>query len=92
MLKVEIKDSKVDTHSGVGKTGKPFTIRKQRGYIDTGKAYPEEFVISLDDTQPGYPAGTYTINMDASVYVDRRYGELKLGRLQLVAVASAKVA
>lgn len=74
-MKVEIKSSEIETRSGQGKTG-PYTIRKQSGYLDTGKAYPVEVRIRLDDQQPAFAPGTYEIGPEC-FYV-AQYGETKV--------------
>lgn len=70
-MKIEIKSTEVTVFSGTTrKDGRPFSIRRQEGWCDTGKAYPERVELVLKDDQAPYPVGNYVLAKD-SIYVDR---------------------
>lgn len=91
-IKIEVKDPTVKNRQGVSKSsGKPYSINSQQAYVHIpGKAYPVEFVITLDDGQMAYQPGIYTLD-DSSIYVDR-FGGLTVGRVKLLPVARASAA
>ncbi|HCT9709919.1 TPA: DNA-binding protein [Citrobacter werkmanii] len=84
MLIVEISpdQAKYDERSGVSqKTGKPWIMREQQGYIHLGGTYPRLFKFTLGDNQVAYPAGKYKVSL-SSFNVDR-YSNLMVDRLCL---------
>lgn len=75
-MRFEIKSEIVNEKRGTsGKTGKPYLIREQSAYIDTGKAYPVECKVNLDDLAP-MKIGTYEIGKEC-FYV-QRFGEVSV--------------
>lgn len=84
-VKIEVKSNMVDQKTVKGKDGKEYIIREQAGWVDLGKAYPQEIRIPVEQGKDAYPSGHYA--MDPScLYVDR-FGRLSLGRLRLVPAA-----
>lgn len=82
IVEINQNDMKVKERSGVSaKTGKNYNIREQPAYISTGGIYPVAFKINLEDGQPPYPAGKYTLH-PSSVEVNG-YGRLSFGRILL---------
>lgn len=70
-MKIEITTPEVTVFSGTARRdGRPFSIRLQEGWADTGKAYLERFELVLRDDQQPYAPGTYKLSKD-SIYVDR---------------------
>lgn len=86
-IKIEIKSLKVEEVSGTSKAGKPYRIRKQTGWAHTYDAsgsqnpYPEKIEFNLQETQPPFALGVYTIAPE-SFYVGDFNG-LSIGRLIL---------
>lgn len=81
-VKIEVRSPAIDQKTVKGKDGKEYVIREQSGWIDLGKAYPQEVRIPVEQGKDAYPAGHYA--MDPScLYVDR-FGKLSLGRLRLI--------
>lgn len=65
------------------KTGEVLKFREQKAYIYNGGIYPKQFIISLDDNQPEYPAGIYTIAPESIDVGD--FGALKFAsRIKLI--------
>lgn len=97
MIKIEVKTTDVSTKSGISsKTGKPYTIREQEAWahlysVGGPHPYPSRVLITLEDNDPPYPPGAYTL--DPSCLYAGRFGTLALGRIKLKAlVSSAKAA
>lgn len=63
MLNIEVRDTSTLPKRGVSKkTGKPYSFKEQKAYAHLeGKPYPQEIVVSLDDDQPPYREGFYTL-------------------------------
>lgn len=97
MIRVEIASSAVEVKSGTSsRTGKSYSIREQECWIHTvdkstlqTRPHPERAVVALEDNQPPYPPGSYTI-CPSSIYV-ARFGLVSL-RLRLKPATSATVA
>lgn len=78
MIKIEVKSTETTTKSGTsGKTGKPYSIREQvacYAFLTDRKrqpnAYPTRINVTLEDGQPPYEPGVYTI-AEESLYADR---------------------
>ena len=68
-MRISIDSESVQTKSGTGKNGKPYSISTQTGYADTGKRYPAEVRIRVPDGQKSYTPGEYTIDFEKSTYV-----------------------
>lgn len=98
MIKIEIQSAEVKTKSGVSaRTGKPYTIREQEGYAHTfdrhGKpnAYPVRLSISLNDDQPPYAPGNYSLAPE-SLYTNR-FNQLEISPvLKPIVAAQPKAA
>jgi hypothetical protein len=91
-MKIIIKSDQV-TERKIKSNGREFVFRTQAAALDKGGDFPEVFPLRLDEKQPAYAAGEYTIDIEKSVYVDHRgkyEPELKLGRPVLVAVSVAR--
>lgn len=94
-VRVEVSSSMVETKSGTSKMGKAYTIREQECWIHTTdkqgqtRPHPERAVVPLDDGQPPYPVGSYTV-CPSSFYVGR-FGMVGV-RLRLRPATSATVA
>lgn len=85
MRQIEVRSTNVTQKTVRGKDGKEYVIREQVGWIDLGKAYPQEVRIPVENGKEAYPPGKY--DMDPScIYVDR-FGKLSLGRLRLIRAA-----
>lgn len=78
MINIKILSAETKSISGVSKsTGKPYSFKTQQGYVltydsRTGKPnpFPEKIEMTLEDTQPAYPIGDYTLS-PLSFYVNR---------------------
>lgn len=68
-MRISIDTTETQTKSGTGKNGKPYSITTQTGYADTGKRYPSEVRIRLQDGEKPYAPGEYCIDFEKSVYV-----------------------
>lgn len=74
MVRVEVKGTEVQEHKGTDGKGRAYTIRKQHGYLDVGKAYPVEVSIRLNDGQSAFAPGWYELG--SSCFYVARYGEV----------------
>jgi hypothetical protein len=70
-LVVEITDTEVTNQSGTsGKTGKDYSINKQEGWAYIGGApYPQRIEITLQDNQPAFPVGKYSLDLNKAAFV-----------------------
>lgn len=79
-MRIQIKDATVVEKTGQYRTGRNvgqgYCIRKQAGWIDTGKAFPVEVTIELDRDQAAFPVGEYVVAPHC-FYV-AKFGELKV--------------
>ena len=92
-MKILVKSDQVNVRTVKGKNGRDYTFRTQLAALDNGGDFPQPFPLRLEEKQPAYAPGEYTIDVDKSIYVDtsgRFDPELKLGRPQLVPVPSAR--
>ncbi len=90
-ITVEVKSRDVSTKNVVArKTGKPFVIHEQIGYVELDKPYPLEVRIPVESPDKPYAPGTYLVD-PSCIYVSR-FGQLQLGRLKLsrISVGGAK--
>lgn len=102
MVSIEIKSAGVHeeeirpSNKPGAKVFTPFMKRSQAGYVVlTGKdgqpdPYPVKIGVVLDEKQPAFAPGVYTL-LSESFYVDRN-GNLTLGRLRLKAYDSKQAA
>lgn len=88
MLRVEIASEEVKTKSGIGRSGRPYQIREQQGYLHRGEKYPFEMRVQIKDDQPPYAVGMYTLS-DESFYVGD-FGALRVRPLLVPVAADAK--
>lgn len=81
MLKIEIfeDDVKVNARTMPGKDGKPpRTIYEQDAYAHLSGRFPTQMKIQIEEGQPAYAAGLYTIH--SSSFVINNFGGLELKR------------
>lgn len=90
ILQVQVDSTDISTRTGTDKNGKPYSMRSQTGYLDTGKRYPQELRFRLKDGQPAFPAGVYDVDVSRSSYINK-YGTLALSE-ELVLVPAQKSA
>lgn len=77
MIRILIKSDNVSSRNGSGRAaGKVF--RHQSGAIDNGNDFPQPCRVPLDEHQPAYPPGTYTLT-PASFYAGE-YGDIEVSR------------
>lgn len=80
MAKVIIESEVVRTRQGKSqRTGRDYSIRTQQALFD-GSRLRGPLELTLGDDQAPYPVGTYELDFEASVVLDR-YGSLEFGRL-----------
>jgi hypothetical protein len=86
--KVTITSAAVKVKTGTGKrSGQPYEMREQEAYIDTGHAFPDRFVLTLERDQQPHPPGEYTIAEGFSV---GEYGRLEVSRhMRLIPIPRA---
>lgn len=71
-MRVTIDSDEVKVKSGTStKTGKDWEIASQVYYLDTGKRYPAECKTRLADPKKPWPPGEYTVDVEASSYVNK---------------------
>ena len=63
--KIEIKTTETINKSGVARNGNSYAFRVQTAYVFTGKPYPEEIEIRLEDNHPPYEPGHYELSPDS---------------------------
>ena len=100
VIKIEVKSSDIATRNVVAKTGsragQAFQIRNQIAYAyviglnGDVAPYPEKIELRLDDQQPPYPPGMYTID-PGCLYVGK-FSALTLGPVRLRPVATRQAA
>lgn len=96
MIKIEVSSTAEHVKEGIStKSGKPYRIREQSAYAHihnqdgTPKPHPVEIRLTLDDNQPPYPAGLYTLAPE-SLYVGG-FGSLQIRpRLRPLAASTNK--
>lgn len=96
-MRVLIKEAHVEEKRGQYRTGRnvgnEYVIRKQSGWIDTGKSFPVEVTIELDRDQAAFPVGEYVIT--PKCFYVAKFGELKVDLKHMqpakAAVAPARV-
>lgn len=85
MLKIEVfpEDERISTRVIQGKDGKPpRNIYEQTAYAYLGGKFPVEMKLSLEEGQPPYATGTYTVH--SSSYLVNNFGGLELKRYGLL--------
>ena len=87
MIRIEIDSTELDEFSGKSQKGNDFTIRKQEAFYHGGGKYPERIKIALDEGQKAYAPGMYTVDLKASIYIDR-YDNIAFGKLTLIPESS----
>mgnify|MGYP003377867660 CR=1 FL=1 len=94
MIKIEIETADTKTKSGVSaRTGKPYSMREQRGYAYTvdqnGKPnkYPSTLTLTLRDDQAPYQPGFYTL-APASLYTNK-FDQLEISPVLMPLAAAA---
>lgn len=76
VTKVEVREKR-----GTSRQGKPYTIREQAVWAQTGKEYPESMTVRIEDGEPPYQPGRYVVSEDC-LYINQ-YGQLAIGRVRL---------
>lgn len=61
MLKLEMKSAEVDAKEGVGKSGRPYKLRLQRGWLHMSNGYPQLVEFRLRDGQEPFGLGFYVV-------------------------------
>lgn len=84
-MHIQVKDLIVSERTINGKNGQ-MVLRSQRAALDQGGGYQQPFRVELG-TGPVYPVGNYDI--DPQCFQLNRYGDLELGRVKLIALATA---
>jgi hypothetical protein len=70
-IMIEVTSTEVKTRSGTSQRGKAYTINEQAAYMHKGgDPYPEKIKINLENGQPPYMAGNYSL-ASSSFYVDQ---------------------
>lgn len=85
MLKIEIfpENVQIETRTIPAKEGKPQrNIYEQVAYAHLGGKFPVEMKLQLEEGQPAYVAGLYTIH--PSSFVINQFGSLELKRFGLL--------
>ncbi|QFT09710.1 single-stranded DNA-binding protein [Vibrio sp. THAF190c] len=85
MLKIEIfpENVQVETRTIPAKEGKPpRKIYEQIAYAHLGGKFPVEMKLQLEEGQPAYVSGLYTIH--SSSFVINQFGSLELKRFGLL--------
>ncbi|CCN70141.1 single-stranded DNA-binding protein [Vibrio nigripulchritudo] len=85
MLKIEIfpENAHVETRTIPAKDDKPArTIYEQIAYAHLGGKFPVEMKIQLEQGQPAYVAGLYTIHH--SSFVINNYGSIEVKRFGML--------
>lgn len=77
-LSVEVHSAEVQVKSGTSRrTGNPYSIKEQTGYIRIGDApYPEKMKLTLGDDEPPYQPGIYELNSDS--FFIGNFGDLQV--------------
>jgi len=95
MFKIEILAGVATKKTGTSKGGKPYEIVEQEGWAHVcdqqgnPAPYPSRISITLDNNQPPYPPGAYTLH-ESCFYVGD-FSRLTLGRLRLLPLMETKV-
>jgi len=92
MLKIVVESEKVHVKEGVGRKSKePYKIREQEAFAfltdrdGNPSKYPVPITVPLEDDAKPYGLGEYTAA--ASSFMAGDFGQLRIGRLRLAAVA-----
>lgn len=91
-IRILVKSSTVHTKAGNAKgSGKPYSIREQAAALDTGLDFPDPIRIALNNDQPPYAPGVYTLSPDS--FKAGAYGAIEVSRYpRLVPDTTASVA
>ena len=88
---VEVKSAELKIMEGVARrTGRPYKMVEQSGWVDLGKEYPVEMRWVLGDNQAPFAPGRYYLDASA-LYVDRN-GALQISMKGLKAVPQPQAA
>jgi hypothetical protein len=92
VIGIEVKSDAVRSISGVAKrTGRPYNMREQTGWVDLGKPYPVEVRWVLADDKAPVPVGRYVLD-ETAVYVDRNGAlQINIRDMKPVTPPAAKV-
>lgn len=61
-VSIQIQSNEVFEKRGISRQGKPYCIREQIGYVNTGRLYPVEVREPLDDASEAYAPGHYMVD------------------------------
>lgn len=83
LIEIFKENETLDIREGVSqKNGRPYKMITQVGYAHVGGKFPKEFKIKMQDGQPAWPAGKYTLSVNSLVISP--YGDLEVGREMLL--------
>jgi hypothetical protein len=90
---VEVKVSAFTLREGIARgSGKPYSMREQSAWVDTGKAYPQELRFILRDRpqiQDAVPVGKYVLD-ESAIYVDKNGSlQINIHSMKPIAAVSA---
>lgn len=90
MIRIEIKSGQTVTREGTSKSGRPYKLVEQRGWLHGSKDYPTEVSFVLENGQLPFAPGFYVA--DASCVEVDRFGAPALRLNRMKPEARAKVA
>jgi len=90
VIRIEIKSGETVTREGTSKSGRPYKLVEQRGWLHGAKDYPVEVSFLLDNGQLPFAPGFYTAGAEC-VVIDR-YGSASLQLNRMRPDRAAKVA
>lgn len=82
MIRIEVKSNAVVTREGTSKSGRPYKLIEQRGWLHGAKDYPVEVAFILETGQLPFAPGFYVA--DSSCVTVDRFGTaaLQLNRMK----------
>lgn len=77
-MQIEFQSNEVNVKSGTSsRTGKPYSIREQQGWLHDGGRYPKEIKVNVPDDVAAYAVGFYEVTTPFAV---GSYGRLMVNR------------
>jgi len=89
-IRIEIKSTEVSVRSGIGKSGRPYEIVEQIGFIELNDER-RKLRINVDKGAQPYAPGEYTLD-ESSFSVDQYGGLAVRVRLKALAKSAARAA
>ena len=86
--KIIVRSTAVNERHITTRDGRQMTFREQSAALDNGQDFPQPFKLNLEQDQPAYKAGEYTLD-PSSLYVDGKYGKLAIGRPKLILITAS---